>query len=212
MVIPRLSRSDRQDQILDDVLEVVLELGISVTSRDLAAAAGVSEGTLFKVFETKENLLRSLASKHSGMPDSVGVWLQSIDVASMSFEDLVIGIIENAMEQYRRSFRIFYALGPYIDSPGKDALEQFERELEPWTDALLQHSHRLRASPESAASILRMHAVAAADTTNMWTQQLTPAEHADIFLHGLMRPHDAAALDSTAHDSAAHDSTQGTQE
>ena len=191
MANPRLSRSDRQDQILDDVLDTVLERGFSVTSRDLAAAAGVSEGTLFKVFETKENLLRTLAARHSGMPDSVGVWLQSVDVSSMAFEDLVIGIIENAMEQYRRSFQIFYALGPYVESPGKDALDQFERELEPWTDALRHHSDRLRSSPESAASILRMHAVAAADTTNIWTQQLTPAEHADIFLHGLMRPHES---------------------
>lgn len=191
MANPRLSRSERQEKILNDVLDIVLELGIAVTSRDLASAAGVSEGTLFKVFETKENLLRSLAARHSGMPDSVGKWLSGIDVTELEFEALVHGIIEHALQQYRQSFRLFYALGPYIDSPDQDAIEQFERELEPWADALRHHSDRLRASPKTAASILRMHAVAAADTTNGWTQQLTPAEHADIFLHGLLRPHES---------------------
>lgn len=186
MAVTRLSRSQRQEQILDDVLDIVLDRGVSVTSRELAEAAGVSEGTLFKVFETKENLLRSLAAKHGGMADGVGEWLATIDAETMSLEALVHGIIDNAIAQYRRSFELFYALGPYMDKPDRETIVQFERELESWIEALRPHATRLRATPESAASILRMHAVAASDITAVWGQPISPSEHADIFLHGII--------------------------
>lgn len=185
MAATRLSRSDRKEQILDSVLDIVLERGVSVTSRELAEAAGVAEGTLFKVFGTKDNLMRALATREGGMADGVGEWLATIDAGSISLEDLVHGIINSAIAQYRRSFELFYALGPYMDNPDREAIVQFERELESWIDALRPHAARLRASPESAASILRMHAVAASDITAVWGQPISPAEHADIFLHGI---------------------------
>ena len=185
MAVPRLSRSARQEQILESVLDIVLERGVSVTSRELADAAGVAEGTLFKVFDTKENLLRALAAKEGGMADAVGEWLATVDAASMTLEDLVHGIIHSAIAQYRRSFELFYALGPYMDSPDRESIVQFERELQSWIEALRPHAAKLRTSPESAASILRMHAVAASDITAVWGQPISPAEHADIFLHGI---------------------------
>lgn len=55
-----LPPSERRQSIVAAAMPLVLERGSSVTSRDLAAAAGVSEGTLFKVFDDKDALIRSV--------------------------------------------------------------------------------------------------------------------------------------------------------
>lgn len=54
-----LPPSERRRSIITAALPLLVERGASVTSRELAAAAGVSEGTLFKVFGDKDELIRA---------------------------------------------------------------------------------------------------------------------------------------------------------
>ena len=157
---------------------------MSVTSKELAAAAGVAEGTLFKAFGTKDDLLRALAGKYAAMPDAVGEWLRSIDPESVALPELVRGIIDHAIAQYKLSFQLFYALGPLMEKPDDEALDRFERELEPWVEALRPHASELRIQPDAAAAILRMHAVAASDQGSAWGAGISPEKHTDIFLYG----------------------------
>lgn len=51
------TRSITNEQILEAAREVFLEKGIRATTLDIAQRAGVSEGTVFKRFDTKEALL-----------------------------------------------------------------------------------------------------------------------------------------------------------
>ena len=157
---------------------------MNVTSKELAEAAGVAEGTLFKAFGTKDELLQALASKHAAMPDAVGEWLQTIDSTDITLPELVRGMIDHAMEQYRLSFRLFYALGPLMERPDDDSMERFANELEPWVDALRPHASELRIQPAAAAGILRIHAAAAADDGTSWGVKLSAEKHTDIFLYG----------------------------
>lgn len=157
---------------------------MNVTSKELAEAAGVAEGTLFKAFGTKEDLLQALASKHAAMPDAVGEWLRTIDPTQITLPELVRGMIGHAIEQYRLSFRLFYALGPIMEKPDDEAMERFVEELKPWVDALESHAGELRIQPEPAAGMLRMHSAAAADNGISWGVGLSAEEHADIFLYG----------------------------
>jgi len=54
-----LPPSERRHSIITAVLPLLVERGANVTSRELAAAACVSEGTLFKVFDDKDELIRA---------------------------------------------------------------------------------------------------------------------------------------------------------
>jgi len=56
-----LPPDERRQAILRAVQSVVLAKGVAVTTRDLAEAAGVAEGTLFRVFEDKVSLVREAA-------------------------------------------------------------------------------------------------------------------------------------------------------
>ncbi|MGO1318101.1 MAG: TetR/AcrR family transcriptional regulator [Cellulomonadaceae bacterium] len=54
---PRLSPEQRREAIATALAPYVLEHGTDVSTRDLAAAAGVAEGTLFRVFSDKKALI-----------------------------------------------------------------------------------------------------------------------------------------------------------
>lgn len=52
-----LSREDRRQAIVDAVIPLLLESGGKVTTSQIAAAAGIAEGTIFRVFPDKATLL-----------------------------------------------------------------------------------------------------------------------------------------------------------
>src|SRR3954462_14862648 len=63
-VTPRaapLSADERRDAIIDVVLPLLLEHGSDVTTRQIAEAAGIAEGTVFRVFPDKAALLMAAA-------------------------------------------------------------------------------------------------------------------------------------------------------
>ena len=49
--------AERRAAIIDAVLPLLIECGSGVTTRQIARAAGVSEGTIFNVFADKHELL-----------------------------------------------------------------------------------------------------------------------------------------------------------
>ena len=58
-----LPPEERREAIIGAILPLLLERGSSVTTRELATAAGVAEGTIFKVFDDKDDLLRSAVER-----------------------------------------------------------------------------------------------------------------------------------------------------
>lgn len=56
-----LPPEERKASIIDAVIPAMIEHGAALTSRQIAEAAGVAEGTIFRVFGDKETLLREAA-------------------------------------------------------------------------------------------------------------------------------------------------------
>src|SRR5450830_501253 len=54
-----MTPEDRRAAILRGTVPLLRERGVNVTTRELAAAAGVAEGTLFRVFPDKAALVRA---------------------------------------------------------------------------------------------------------------------------------------------------------
>lgn len=182
----RLSRDDRRAQILAAVLPVVLERGMAVTSKELADAAGVAEGTIFKAFGDKETLLRELAADNALGADAAGLWLESLEPADLTLEQLVEGIAQRALDQYVVQLRLFQMLGPLMQAPTQEHLDRFEAELAPWAAALADHADGLTFEPAHAASMLRMLVVAGSQE-GAWGIPMTAADITRMFLHGVTR-------------------------
>ncbi|GAB3290400.1 TetR/AcrR family transcriptional regulator [Parasphingorhabdus pacifica] len=58
-----MSPDHRRDAIIQAALPLVSEQGAAVATRRIAEAAGIAEGTIFRVFATKEELLHACVSE-----------------------------------------------------------------------------------------------------------------------------------------------------
>lgn len=77
-----LNPADRRRSIAKAVLPLLLERGASVTTRDIAEAAGVAEGTLFSVFDTKHAIILAAVELQLD-PEDVHAGLRTVpDLAS----------------------------------------------------------------------------------------------------------------------------------
>ena len=55
-----MSPEDRRQAIISATTDLVLEHGPAATTRQIADACGIAEGTLFRVFESKDDILAAV--------------------------------------------------------------------------------------------------------------------------------------------------------
>ena len=181
--IPRLSADDRRAQIIEAVTPVVLEHGSAVTTRQLAEAAGVAEGTLFKAFGDKESLLAALAEHHLTAHD---ITHELADCTFESLEDFVTVTGDALVARMRFVFRLVVALGPVGQRVAAGRQADFEASKHRLADQFEPFRDRLRVSPIVAADLLRTLAWAASAS---WGEE-EPTSSADdiiqVLLHGIV--------------------------
>ncbi|WP_413318715.1 TetR/AcrR family transcriptional regulator [Agrococcus sp. 1P02AA] len=178
--IPRLSSDDRRAQIIEAVTPAVLQHGAAITSRQLADAAGVAEGTLFKAFGDKESLLTALVEHH--MTDE-----RAEAFESDSLEAVVETMVGVLVERMRFMYQLVVALGPIAQRVAAERRADFEQSKH-WIAAHFEpYAHRLRVTPLVAADLVRSLSWAAAAS---WGED-DPVSSADdilqVLLHGIVR-------------------------
>ncbi|USX48655.1 MULTISPECIES: TetR/AcrR family transcriptional regulator [Lentzea] len=60
---PAMSPEDRREAIVQATLPLVVKAGANVTTSQIAAAAGIAEGTVFRVFKDKAELLEACVQR-----------------------------------------------------------------------------------------------------------------------------------------------------
>ncbi|GAA1676480.1 TetR/AcrR family transcriptional regulator [Fodinicola feengrottensis] len=74
---PAMSVEDRRAAIVKATMPLVLEHGANVTTKQIAQAAGIAEGTVFRAFDDKEELIRTCVAEVFKMDDAVS-WMRAI--------------------------------------------------------------------------------------------------------------------------------------
>lgn len=179
-----LAPDERREAILVAVLPLLREKGRDVTSRELADASGVAEGTIFRAFGDKESLLEAGLLKLLD-PQPFRDELRRIP-HDLAFEDKITCVIEALRGRFGEVFRImtlFQREGPppRRESAGEDWLEIIRELLAP--DAA-----RLGVPIDIVAWYLRLVAFGASIEPFNHFRTFDSSELAGIVVHGVAVP------------------------
>ncbi|MEH7235130.1 TetR/AcrR family transcriptional regulator [Bacillus sp. JJ1562] len=116
-------QTDKQQKIIETAIQMFAEKGYANTStNEIAKAAGVAEGTIFRHYGTKDNLLLSLILPFlkealPGMAENV--FKEVLTEETLHFEDFLKGLFKNRIEfviENREIFQIIVKELLYSDS------------------------------------------------------------------------------------------------
>jgi AcrR family transcriptional regulator len=162
--------------IIEATLPLLLEHGEMVTTRQIAEAAGIAEGTIFRVFADKDALIAAVV-EHAADPTRVEAAFAAIDVAA-PFEVAVTEAVRILQRRTLDMARLMASVGPrhhrrgpMPDRPGLVAV--FE-------------AHRRSITVEPAAAARWLAALTMSTSHPMISSELLPPERiAALFLHGV---------------------------
>ena len=104
-----MSAEDRRTALVEATLPLLLEHGRSVTSRQIAEAAGVSEGTIFRVFDSKDDLVTA-ALDHAFDMEPFLADLRRIE-PDQPLRALVSDVVTHLQIRFRGIFELMTAVG-----------------------------------------------------------------------------------------------------
>ena len=145
-----MSAGDRKAMIIDAVIPLLLEHGRAVTSRQIADAAGIAEGTIFRAFGDKETLVQAAIEKYLD-PEPLREALRSIDPA-LPLENKVRAVLYLLRERFHTVMRIMAVTGPQrppVPQERGEFARIIGRILEP-------EARELNWPPERVAHVLRL--------------------------------------------------------
>ena len=142
--------------LIDAVTPLLLEHGRAVTTRQIAECAGIAEGTIFRAFGSKDELISAAMARQLD-PEPFQHQLRGVDPA-LPLEEKLRAIVALMRGRFTQVFALMTALGTMGPPPTQDARREF---AEIMGGVLAPDLARLNVEPARAAQIIRMVALAA---------------------------------------------------
>ena len=174
---PALPAEQRRQAIIAATLPLLLERGANVSTREIADAAGIAEGTIFGVFPDKEAVVQA-ALRAAFDPEPTERALDAID-RSLPFEDQ----LEAAVDVMQRRFADIWRLVSTVGEPGERPTPP--RDFAALADIFAMQPCRLRTDPATAARELRALTLAVSHPVLWASAPLTPREIVKLLLDGI---------------------------
>ena len=182
-----LPPQERRAAILEAVVPVVLDKGLAVTTRELACAAGVAEGTLFRVFESKDDLVLAAGRSVFARRDHLDR-LAAVDLA-LPLEQRLVAVVEILQDVMARIHRVLVTFESEKDKLGNPRTlvdpEVFARSEALMAAVLESDADQFRLPVAEVVRILRSLTMAGVHPVGMGAP-LQPRQIVDILLHGVL--------------------------
>lgn len=188
-----LSPEARRNAILEAVIPLLVERGASVTTADMAQAADIAEGTIFRVFPDKAALIFE-AVKKTMDPDSVRAAIESID-PDQSLQGQLTAAGRILLERFERVSALAEVLRSMPDpSNGRRAaahgfVTQANTAISVAVAELFErHTDQLLVTPARAAAAFRGLIFASANPWMVPGERLTIDEVVSVLSSGILTP------------------------
>ncbi|MEO6825751.1 MAG: TetR/AcrR family transcriptional regulator [Microbacteriaceae bacterium] len=146
-----LAPDERRSMIVDAVAPLFREFGPAVTSRQLAEAAGVAEGTVYRAFGDKDALIQAVLDKRLD-PAPLKQALKEIDPGLPLAEKVHIAV-SLMRTRYREVFELMAMFGEYRKPPSKRSRDDL---AQVFRDFLEPDLARLNCGPDRVAKLLQL--------------------------------------------------------
>ena len=178
-----LPPEERRARIVAATLPLILEHGSSVTTRQIAEAAGIAEGTIFRAFPDKDSLLGAVlgSALDSSATDAA---LDAID-PSLPLEPRVIAAVEIVRRRVADIMRIRTAIEMMRSTGSALAVQQQSTDLSKIAKVFEPDRDSLRRSPMEAAHLLRGLTIAGTHPALLLEAPLTSEEIVSVLLDGI---------------------------
>jgi AcrR family transcriptional regulator len=172
---------ERRSTIVAATLPLFLSQGAAVTTREIAQAAGIAEGTIFRVFPDKIALLDAVIEAALD-PTPVNAAMEKLD-PGLPFEARLVAAVEILRKRVLYLFRVFSA------ASGTTRGEQPARshEFPALTAIFASEADRLSCPPADAARVLRGLTFACVHPSFGTEEPLTSEQIVALFLDGVRK-------------------------
>ncbi|MFQ5886708.1 MAG: TetR/AcrR family transcriptional regulator [Anaerolineae bacterium] len=131
----------RSVQILEAAAQVFAQKGYhAATTKEIAAQAGVSEGTIYNYFQSKEDLLLSvprLISETTALP-ALSQMLATPITSGEEEERLMTIVLDNAFQTLQRNVDFLKVLFSTLPTMDEETLEEYLRRMPLWLAQVLE--------------------------------------------------------------------------
>ncbi len=187
-----MTRDERREAIVDATIPLLTAHGRETTSKQIAEAAGVAEGTIYAVFDDKEELISAcvhrcldsttMAARIAGLP------------RQPALADLIDRLIELTQQRVADTFALLSVLRI---RPGDGRLpDRRSMHDEAVTAAIADLLLPYRDAARRAAQVIRRTAFAMTHPMLAGGEPWTPAEIRELLLHGIAVPEISTAPES----------------
>jgi AcrR family transcriptional regulator len=192
-----MSPDERRKAIVQAMLPLLAERGDEITTRQVAEAAGIAEGTIFRVFPDKKALMLAAAEEAINPADGAAAWEEAMREVG-PLRDKVVVAAQRVLDRMRLTMAVMFAVRRHLGSHEElhrhdkkhfgppqfvlDAQAELHRRL---TGIFEAHRDELAVEPEVAAVALRSLIFGASRPELGMAPALSAEQIADLLLSGV---------------------------
>jgi AcrR family transcriptional regulator len=180
---------ERKRAIVEAALPLLREHGKDTTTRQIAEAAGIAEGTIFRVFASKDEILEAAMARVFD-PQLFITDLESVDVGLPLRERLLV-LTRLFQTRFIDIFTLMTAMAmpkPPRHNHGGDSDEEWRRRTLALVVALLEpDADAFRIPLEDVVRTLRLLTFSGSHPHISEQRLMTPDEIVDVVLHGTLK-------------------------